>query len=314
MLKRCIVLYAQDALAFHSDVKVASSCEDPQPSRESNCEALRSVSKAGASGLLVWRKSQTNKAYPSELEQVGQILGQHEWHEGREWYSSLEKDFNRAKCCLLSNSDATLQTFKQAFSRTESWVHGVQGAASPASQIQTSLGNAIEEDFDLIFIHALFRNLLKEAEAGQSNQPKDPLVALDDVVKMLVEQYVDETTMLVLLLGDGQSQQDHGIVLENRGREVNGQGALNNASACARLPYLPKQSYQFSNGELIEDWCDTGFVLSIHYSPVNHIRKDLVEQPSITEAYRKGGNGISLASHFLKSVMYNLLKAPKYGA
>ena len=105
MLKRCIVLYAQDALASHSDVKIASSCEDPQPSRESNCEALRSVSKAGASGLLVWRKSQTNKAYPSELEQVGQILGQHEWHEGREWCSSLEKDFNRAKCCLLSNQN-----------------------------------------------------------------------------------------------------------------------------------------------------------------------------------------------------------------
>ena len=283
--------------------------------------------------------------FPSDVEQVGQILGRELLPESSTRTSAglpppcpaaLEKEFKQAKCCLLSSSAAVVEAFGSGtFTRTETLdtssgektettetTSEECSAFNLANTLERPVKAAIEEDFDLIFIHTT-------ATAGS-----DPLAALDEAAKVLLDKCVDDTTMLVLLLGEGQSQRSPpaGQLVQSQAtkdqkkNDENASCGDEKEEECSStsgaqgnvvgnvLPYTPKQSYQFTDGEMIEDWCDKGLVLSVHYSPLNHVRKDLTQRLSFSEAFRRGGNGVTLAIHFLKSVMYNLLKAPKYGS
>jgi len=312
LLKRCIVLYAQDVLSQLQQVKALES-------EKGKYETLHQLSREGASGFLVWRKSQSTKDFPSDVEQVGQILGREQ--RGSSFSDppvALASEFKGAKCCLLSNSDAVFTAFAEgtfdraeAFGGRNSSSSHLEDAFAPA--LEGPVRAALEEDFDFIFIHTSLHH-----HQQQEQENRDSLQALDDGARLLVDKFVDERTMLVLLLGDGQRRTplaDHGIDLnKNDKKNATPKATSGGGGGGYPLPYTPKQSYQFTGGEMIEDWCEEGLLLSVHFSPVNHIRKDLAQRLSVTQALTVGGNGAILAIHFLKSVMYNIQKAPKYGS
>ena len=240
MLKRCIVLYAQDAFCRGAPTPTTSTRTTSSPlstaaagaaggaggaggaTEDRKYEALHALSKRGSSGLLVWRKTKSREStssakdgaalesleYPNELNQLAQILG------GEHRTDSLAEEFKQAKCLLLSNSTSAREAFAGAFAASAAFDAsadddgGRRGGGGGGGALVETLDKLVEEqEPDLIFIH------LKLAGLVEKESETNPIQVLDGAVKLIVDKFVDDLTMFVLLVGDGQNQQDYGIDL-----------------------------------------------------------------------------------------------------
>ncbi len=301
MLKRIIVLYAQDALAEDGGARAGEAAVTP---------ALDELSRRGTSGVLVLRGSrQAGGGFPTALEQVRQVLG-NESGDGDSAAFSLAAAYKGAECHLLSNCESTRSGLGPAFSRVDALASGSgsgSGSGSPedlVQELESKLASALSpsdgegegqrQQPDMIFVH-----LLLGSRGGMR------LGTLDAAAKMVADKFVDPAVTLVVLAGGRP-----GVDLTAGG---GGQGSPRLVVGSRSVP-IPRQSFEFSGGKLVEDWCNEGHLLCVHFSPRNNVRVDLCRSFSLSEAREKGGNGATLATHFMKGCMYSLLKAPKYGS
>ncbi|QDZ24958.1 hypothetical protein A3770_15p74760 [Chloropicon primus] len=254
MLKRCIAVFVPDGL---------------DSGDQGGYEALDRVSGRGCSGLLAWRRGES-LSVPGEVEQLAQVLGcsTSAQLDGFE----LRREYQGAKCRLITSSEAAHAALGSAFDRSEL----IDATSATASRVRRGAGGGKQR-------------------------------VLNDLVHLILKNHVDDSTLLVVLAGDdGETRIENGF---GRAR-----GDEDDAGKEGLPRFLPRQSFQYSGGELIDDLCDKARVLCVHYSPVNHVRRDAVETFSASEALSRGGNGVTLATHLLKGIMFSVSRAPKYGA
>ena len=214
MLRRCIVVFAQDALG-ERDAAAKDRDRDPQ-----RYGALDTIAEGGTSGLLAWRRSRAEGApFPSEREQIAQVLGI--WEDARREGSddpttTLREEYKGAECHLLTNSRDARDAFASAFAKSE-----VYGSASPNGSPSTSadllsaLDDSLRDEADLVFVHLL---LASSSEEENGNGPSsDPLGALNRVVRRILDAHADDSTLLVVIAADGQNQGSNGIESLTRG-------------------------------------------------------------------------------------------------
>jgi len=229
----------------------------------------------------------------------------------------LSERFQGAKCCLLSNSDDLLREDSFGFECARKLDRCCDSDVPSTPKSAANQVVAISTGYDLTFVH-LILGLAKE-QLRSSSDILDDLVAC--ILRALRREHGDAPKMFVLLLGHGTCRVDYGPLLSARLRR----------GCDPPVPYIPKQSFEFTEGKAVDDWLEDDCVLAIHSDvettpagcgsdngtgrPVARlVRRDALETCSMAGAMAKGGNGVILATQFLKGLMYNLQKAPKYGA
>ncbi|UPR04167.1 hypothetical protein HOP50_15g75010 [Chloropicon primus] len=281
MLKRCIAVFVPDGL---------------DSGDQGGYEALDRVSGRGCSGLLAWRRGES-LSVPGEVEQLAQVLGcsTSAQLDGFE----LRREYQGAKCRLITSSEAAHAALGSAFDRSEliDATSATSSSRAWCEAVDRSLTESLSDGPDFVLAHLVFGG----AQGGGKQR------VLNDLVHLILKNHVDDSTLLVVLAGDdGETRIENGF---GRAR-----GDEDDAGKEGLPRFLPRQSFQYSGGELIDDLCDKARVLCVHYSPVNHVRRDAVETFSASEALSRGGNGVTLATHLLKGIMFSVSRAPKYGA